>query len=479
MTALTDLSATRAAAELRDGNLRSVDLVDAYIERIRFVNPHLNAVVETRFDEARAEARAADAARARGDDLGPLHGVPCTIKECFALTGMPQTAGVLSRIGQRARKDATIVARLREAGAIPLGVTNTSELCMWLESDNAVYGRTKNPYDPSRMVGGSSGGEGAINGAGATPFGLGSDVGGSIRMPAFFNGIFGHKPTGGLVPNTGQFPGADGGALRFLCAGPLTRFAEDLYPLTKIMAGPDGEDLGCAEMPFEDPATVDIASLRVIHIPDDGRMFVTQDLRDAQTKAAKALLARGARVEERRFPLLRDSFEIWSSMLQVHQETSYRQTFIAGSSGTLPELELVKWIFGRREHTLPSIALAILESVTASRARHVREMAERGQALRAELEAELDDRTVFLFPAHGWVAQKHNVPLVAPFLAGYTGILNVMEVPATQVPTGLGAHGMPLGIQVGARHEHDHLCLAVARALEEDLGGWVKPARLR
>src|SRR5207237_4871758 len=147
---------------------------------------------------------------------------------------------------------APTVGGLRAAGAIPLGVTNLSELCMWMESNNRVYGRTGNAYDPRRTAGGSSGGEGAIVGAAGAPFGLGSDIGGSIRMPAFFNGVFGHKPTGGLVPNSGQFPMAHGPALRYLTTGPIARHAEDLMPLLRILAGPDGDDAGCVAMELGD-----------------------------------------------------------------------------------------------------------------------------------------------------------------------------------------------------------------------------------
>ena len=217
-------------------------VVEAHIARIEAVNPTINAVVAKRYDDARAEADAADArmaAAARPDEALRCRylGVPCTIKECFALTGMPQSSGLVARKGVVASDDATTVARMRAAGAIPLGVTNVSELCMWYESNNRVYGRTNNPYDPSRIVGGSSGGEGAIIGAGGSPFGLGSDVGGSIRMPAFFNGVFGHKPTGGLVPGSGQYPEAHGEGARIVATGPLARRAADLWPLVKHHGG--------------------------------------------------------------------------------------------------------------------------------------------------------------------------------------------------------------------------------------------------
>ncbi|MEO7092697.1 MAG: amidase, partial [Polyangiales bacterium] len=251
-------SATRLASLIAKRDVTAREVVEAHITQIERVNPTIRAVVRARYDEARREARAADDRVKRGGDdpLPPFHGVPCTIKECFALTGMPNSGGLVARKDVVATDDATAVARLRAGGAIPLGVTNLSELCMWMESNNRVYGRTNNPYDPSRIVGGSSGGEGAIIGAGASPFGLGSDIGGSIRMPAFFNGVFGHKPTGGLVPSTGQFPVAANEALRYLTSGPLARRAEDLMPLLRILAGPDGKDPSCVAMKLGDPKGV-------------------------------------------------------------------------------------------------------------------------------------------------------------------------------------------------------------------------------
>ena len=182
-------SAQSLARALRAGAISSLELVEAHMERIRRANPAMNAMVRERFSAARAEARAVDAAMGGGEDLPPLAGLPCSIKECFALRGMPQTSGLVARRGWLAHEDAPAVARLRAAGAIPLGVTNVSELCMWMESANKLYGRTGNPYNPDRIVGGSSGGEAAVVAAGGAVFGLGSDVGGSIRMPAFFNGM--------------------------------------------------------------------------------------------------------------------------------------------------------------------------------------------------------------------------------------------------------------------------------------------------
>ncbi|HZS36055.1 MAG TPA: amidase, partial [Polyangia bacterium] len=291
-------SATELAASIRRRELSSRAVVEAHIARIVEVNPRLNAMVADRFTAARADADAADEAVRAGGDLPQFHGVPCSIKESIALAGMPLTSGLVARKAVTADGDATTVARLKRAGAIPLGVTNVSELCMWMETNNRVYGRTNNPYDPKRIVGGSSGGEGAIVGAGGTPFGLGADIGGSIRMPAFFNGVFGHKATGGLVPGTGQYPIAENQALRYLTTGPLCRRAEDLMPLLRVLAGPDGFDAGCEARTLGDPGAVRLDELHVLDVEDNGKTPVADDLRAARRRAVEALRARGARVEK-------------------------------------------------------------------------------------------------------------------------------------------------------------------------------------
>ena len=242
---LTERSALELAAAIRERKLTAREVVDAHIALIEERNAAVNALVATRFDAARAEADEADrllGSRRGRKDPPPLLGVPCTIKESFAVAGMPHTSGSVARRELVAERSATAVERLVAAGAIPLGVTNTSELTLWIESDNRVWGRTNSAYDPGRTAGGSSGGEGAAIGSGFAPFGLGTDIGGSIRLPAFFNGVFGHKPSGALVPHTGHYPFPNDRGSFLLGSGPLARRAEDLMPLLRTIAGPDGID---------------------------------------------------------------------------------------------------------------------------------------------------------------------------------------------------------------------------------------------
>ncbi len=472
------VSATRIARLIRDGEVTSREAVEQHVAQIERVNPLINAVVRDRFAAARREADAADELRASGAELPPLHGVPCTIKECFSLTGMPQSAGLVSRKHVVACEDATTVTRLRRAGAIPLGVTNTSELCMWMESNNFVYGRTNNPYDHGRIAGGSSGGEGAIIGAGGSPFGLGSDVGGSIRGPAFFNGVFGHKPSGGLVPNSGQHPHAENEVQRYCTTGPLARRAEDLMPLLRLLAGPDGIEAGCVEMPLGDPSSVSLEGRTLIHVEDNGAIAVSADLRAAQRRAVEALEQRGMRVRRASFPALKRQFDIWSAMMGEANETPFG-TLLGEGTPIRPLREIVKRMLGRSDHTLMASLLALVDPVPALLPKQARRMVELGRTLRAELADMLGEGGVLLYPSHSSPAPRHNEPvrqalrLHMPW--AYLGIMNVLELPSTQVPLGLNGAGLPLGVQVVSRHGNDHVTIAVAMELERAFGGWVPP----
>jgi fatty acid amide hydrolase 2 len=353
------LSATALAARHREGALRSRALVLAHIDAIRARNPALNAMVADRFEAAVAEAEAADAATP--GSLGPLQGVPCTVKETFELTGMPYSGGLPARKDLRATKDAFAVARLRAAGAIPLGVSNIPELAMWTESVNRVYGRTNNPYDLRRGAGGSSGGEGALVGAGLSPFGIGSDVGGSIRLPASFCGVFGHKPSGGYSSSVGMHPVFDGvpADARMLGVGPICRRAEDLYPLLKITSGHDPQDpTTLIHTPIGDPASVEVAGLRVLLIEKVGYWRPTKAVRVAQRRAAAALAARGAKVEVFEHPSLRNTIEMWVSRLFLANPLLFMERLGYQSAGRTA-LELVPWALGRSEHIIGAILLGL------------------------------------------------------------------------------------------------------------------------
>ena len=239
MDELIYTSAKKMAHAIQAKQVSSVELIEAHLQRIDEVNPALNAVVYSLAERALDEARQADAATVRGDATGPLHGVPTTVKEAWESAGIPCTGGTLGRKGFIGARDSTVVARLRAAGAIPIGMTNTPELSMAFESDNLVYGRTNNPYDLARTPGGSGGGGAAIIAAGGSPWEIGADLGGSIRLPAHFSGIAGIKPTVGRVPMTGYFPPSLGFMQMFCSAGPMARHAEDLALTLRFLSGPE------------------------------------------------------------------------------------------------------------------------------------------------------------------------------------------------------------------------------------------------
>jgi len=472
-------SATSLAAKIRRREASSVEIIEAHIALVLRENPRLNAVVETRLDKARPEARGADRRLASEpvSSLPPLLGVPCTIKESFSLAGMHSTGGLRSRTSVRSTHDAVAVARLRAAGAIPLGTTNVSELCMWMESENRLYGRSSNPYDDTRGVGGSSGGEGASVGAGFAPFGLGADVGGSIRIPAFMNGIFGHKPTGGLIPNAGQYPSPGPEAMRYLTTGPLARRAEDLPLLVSLLAGVSAESPEVLPIELGDPRGVSIEGLRVLHVESNGLSRVHPELMRAQQRLADHLAARGARVEKARFPALAKSVLIWSAMLSAGGSEDFAVLLGDGRPIALGR-EWLKFLGGRSDFTGPALALAAIEEIPKRFPGNTRELAAEGLALRRELEERIGEG-VMLFPGYTTPAPRHRHPWMRPIDWAYTAIFNVLEMPGTQVPLGLGSEGVPLGCQILAPRRADHRTIAVALEVERALGGWVPPAFLR
>ncbi|MBI3327509.1 MAG: amidase, partial [Nitrospinae bacterium] len=278
MDELIYASANAIAKAIRDKDVSAVEVVEAHLRRIEAVNPKLNAVVHTIAARARAEARAADQALARREVQGPLHGVPMTIKDSLDTAGVVSTGGTKGRAAYVPEQDATVVARLRAAGAILLGKTNTPELTLAGETDNLVYGRTNNPYDLSRTPGGSSGGAGAIIAAGGSPLDIGSDTGGSIRLPAHFCGIAGIKPTSGRVPRTGHVVPFGMGAVDALTQnGPMARYVEDLALTLPIIAGDDWRDPAIVPMPLGDPNAINVKGLRVAMHTDNGVMAPTPE----------------------------------------------------------------------------------------------------------------------------------------------------------------------------------------------------------
>jgi fatty acid amide hydrolase 2 len=483
------VSALELAQRVRTGALSAADLVELHIQRTRAVNPAINALVADRFDAALGEARAIDALPSAARAALPLAGVPFSVKEMVSAEGMPATFGCRNRSGLRARRDATVVARLRAAGAILLGVTNIPEWGMWYETYNHVYGRTNNPHDRARTAGGSSGGEAALVAAGGAVFGVGTDIGGSIRMPAAFCGVYGHKPGSGLLPLTGihpvyadpadaPLPYEPAGPLRarspWLAVGPFARSARDLPLLLSIMAGDDGVDPNMDVHLLHDAAQVRWAGRRVVLLPRPllrTAARATPDVADAVLRAGRMLEERGARVVEAPPSLLRRAGDIWFSALQEAGGPRFATLLGAGRPVSAVR-EVVRAAVGRSDYSWPALFFVLGEIIGHRSARAMSRSRAEAARVAAEFDSLVGDGGVLIMPVHPRVAPRHHGPVLRPFDFLYTGIFNALRVPATSVPFGFDAGGMPLAVQVAARRGCDHVAMAAAMALEDSLAPW-------
>lgn len=493
---ITDPLLLKPACELAHliatGKASSEAVVGAFCARIDAVEPQLGAVVDERMSEALDEARHVDrlvreSIESGGDAEGeallatkPLLGVPFTAKDLLGVKGLALDAGLCSRRGALAERDSDAVAALRSAGAIPLAVTNVSEMGMWWESNNKLYGRTRNPYDLRRTSGGSSGGEGSLVSAAGSALGLGTDIGGSIRMPAFFNGLFGHKASSGLTSLGGQFPQVRGHQLAFLSTGPLCRYSQDLVPALTALVGPEN-----ARTRLRLQEKVDVTSIRVHFLTEIDRCFtlsaVHPDVKAAVNNVASHLRDRsGLRVLEVRLPSLRLAFEMWAAMMVSGDSPSFLEALRECGSSMSPGLELLRCMCGASEHTINAVMLALAEGVgpvAKKGSSATRSLCARVEQLRQDLEALLGADGVLLLPTHPEPAPRHGAPTLRAFNFAYTGVFNVLGLPATTCPVGLGGRSrLPVGVQLVAARDNDRLTLALAAEIERAFGGWRDPA---
>src|SRR5215831_16215509 len=335
MLDILSLSAVKQSRLLRERAISSRDLVGAHLERIRAVNPQINAAIEVFEERAMEDAAAADR-RIAAQDARPLEGVPFSVKDSIEIAGVQCTAGTIGRAHSApATCDATLVARLRAAGAIPIARTNLPDLLFAFESDNLLYGRTNSPYDTAYTPGGSSGGEAALIAACGSPFGLGSDAAGSVRVPAAFSGIASIKPTSGRLPRTGHVPPAGGWIEALWQIGPMARHVEDLWTMMPLLLPPDGEDHTVIPMPYGDPGVVDVDHLRLAFFTDNG---ITSP--DPETEAVVRRAALALRAVEQRPPGIERSYELEMQFLGPDGGDGVREFLRAiGSDRTHPVLD--------------------------------------------------------------------------------------------------------------------------------------------
>lgn len=485
---LRSFSIQELSQKIKTNEISAVDVVDQHIQQIEKVNPTLNAVVETRYDLAKAEAIALDQKLSKMNvserkNLSEFFGVPCSIKEMISVAGMKSTLGSIHRKNQIMDVDATCVERLKNKDAIILGTTNVPEVGFWFECDNVVYGRTHNPFDSTRTSGGSSGGEAAIISAGGTTFGVGSDIGGSIRMPAAFCGIFGHKPSDKIIAFTGHVPlyqnNANeifGNTYPFTVLGPLARKAEDLELIMRTLIGPDSYDLETKKNFVLKPLLNDISSIQVFHLPSPvihGTSETENDLSQAVIIAARYLKEMGAQSHQLPDRTFLDAFNFWTGRAWTIEGKNFPNYLSAGEPLNLAK-EFFNLALGKRNYTLPSLLTALVETHHQDRSKKDEYLA--GLALlKSELTKKLGQNGILIMPVHPRKAPAHNSTFTRPFDFAYTGVFNALGFPATSVPMGLSNEGLPLSVQVIAAEDQDHLCLSAAKWLEQGFGGSLDP----
>lgn len=441
------------AAMIRAGDISSEEAVSACLARIEAVNPVLNAVV--RLDPRALErARAADRALAAGVTPGPLHGVPITIKDSHDVEGLVSTAGTQGRANYVPERSATAVARLQAAGAIVLGKTNTPELTLSFETDNTLFGRTRNPYDPERSPGGSSGGAAAIIAASGAPLDLGTDTGGSIRLPAHFCGIAGIKPTTGRVPRTGHVIAFDGLHQSLTQVGPLARRVEDLVMALRLIAGPDGVDPHIHPVPLRNPDDVDLGALRVAWHVDNGIVTPTAETMATVEAAALALQPRVAALKQGKPAGLR-AYDEATEDIWAGDGAGWIRRLLASAGTTEPSPQIA------RQLDTPAIAAGELTRLLELRDRF------RSQAL-----AFWQDHDVLLCPVNAEPAMLPGESSDKLAAFNYTYLYNELGWPGAVVRCGTSPGGLPIGVQVLAAPWREDRCLAVARELERIFGGW-------
>ncbi|KAL3277363.1 hypothetical protein HHI36_012713 [Cryptolaemus montrouzieri] len=470
---LLQVSASTLSELIRRKKITSEELVRAYIRRIKEVNHLINAVVEERFGKALKEAKYVDEylrttslTKTELETIKPLLGVPVTIKESCMLSGMSYAVGTVVRRGIKADSDGEVVARIKMSGAIPLLVSTTPELCSGYSCVNNITGTTCNPYDVTRNSGGSSGGEAALLGAGASIIGVGSDLAGSLRFPAFCCGVFAHKPTARVVPLKGHFPlPSDKMISDYLTIGPMTRYAEDLNLLLSIMCGKQAIDLGLHEV-------VDLSQIRVYHMEEAPPSIINPPVHFEIKKAIResvAFLEKNCNTKTMQdcpFQGLKNSFEFsMSAFCQLEGVPNY---FKGENKNIL--VEMFKSMMGQSKFSFGYLfTLCSLDMRDFICSEKYSKMVEE---LKVNMMQELRDNGVFIYPTFPTTALKHGEFYFKAAGIGYLTPFNLMGLPATTVPCGKTSDGLPIGLQVIASPNQDRLCLAVAEELERCFGGW-------
>jgi amidase len=480
---LVFLGAHQLARAIRERKVSAVEVLQAYLDQIARYNPALNAIVTLDAEGALKQAKAADVALKRGEVLGPLHGVPVTIKDCFETAGLRTTCGWKPLADYIPKQDATAVSRLRSAGAIILGKTNLPELSRGFQTDSPLLGRANNPWNLDYTTGGSTGGGAAALAAGLSPLEIGGDVGGSIRIPAHFCGVFGLKPTEHRVSYAGvvkELPGALRAKSRQLVIGPMARCIEDLRLCLSLIEGADGRQWEVPPAPIEKFSERPLKDYRFAWTDDFGGVPVTQETRTMLTKLAGALEDLGCRVEYSK----PKGFD-FGEAIEVCGE-------ILGCEVNVTE-EPAKVLLYRLLNKLPLNVGPLMRGIGKSSALNMRRYAQaldRRDHFMAKMENFLADWDAWICPVTPGPAFTHRklTTLLGEPLAvegqklpywvwgtSYAAIANLTGNPAVVLPVTQTAQNLPIGVQLFGRRWHDMELLSIAQKLSEEVTGTMAP----
>jgi amidase len=484
---LTHLSAKKLAQMIASREVSAEEVAAAYLARIEAVNQKINAIFQVDPARVLAEARQADTDLKRGVNRGPLHGVPFSMKDQLLTKGIVTTNGCPELKNYVPAEDATVVKRLKDAGGILLGKSNVPEMCHHGITDNLVYGRTSNPYNLDHTPGGSSGGEAAIIAAGGAPFGIGTDMGGSIRGPSHACGTTGIKPTNRRVPETGMLGAFAPSVSHWNGVGPMARHVEDLGVVLDIISGPDGKDRRVPPVAAEMSSNKSVENLKVAYFLDDGFSTPTQEIQDAVKRATDSLRSHVSQVTENRPDVFAEGQDLWLYLMVPSWAVAarYWQHEYAHMAGTtvsprrlfLSEF-LLKWIdhlygtgrFSPERHFELEIAL---------------------ERYTARMLAFMDNCDILVCPIANKPAGPHSAAqefdaialdefwdFIKRDVGAFTMVFNVTGWPAVAVRGGTSLGGMPIGVQIVAKPWKEDQAIAVAALIEKQLGGWQPPPNL-
>ncbi|RDW18707.1 amidase [Oceanobacillus arenosus] len=465
---IIDMDATAIAEKIKQGGLTSVDAVNAYIDQIKRVNPNINALVEERFTEALKEAQELDLISQSGKSIGALHGVPISVKESFHVTNMKTTGGLVHRQDLISREDADVITKLKASGAVILGKTNTPTLCFNQETENKLFGRTNNPWDVTKTAGGSSGGEGALLAVGGAAAGIASDIGGSIRIPAHFNGVVGFKPGMNQVSAKGHFPAViDPIQQRLFAVGPMGKTVRDMRRIYSVIS----------EKVIRKRY---LQSFKVEILP--GNMgYTLSETTKGILNEIEFLLEKSVSTKRTVPPFFDDSAQIWQDIISIGGSKLLEEEAYSNDRSNVFKA-FFREKLSQKTTVHPNLSRAIIASrmfkPSAKRVREVKEILEQGDKRLADY---MRNR-ILIFPIYHSSALKHGkvykeiFSLRKTFLdvMPYVAYANVWGLPALSIPVGMDENNMPISIQLMSAIGNEDVLFRLGRILEKKFKGYTR-----